>query len=85
MVVGGIRGGGWRRDDLTQWPRHWSFKGGLPRQEYHERTSREHWDTDQRTYFAERAAGYPRGRPDGMDAGEYAGKVAAYKKTDGRA
>ena len=84
-VVAGALGVRWMRDDLTQWHRHWSFPGGLPRQEYHERTNREHWDTDQRTYFASKAAGFPEGCPLGMDAGEYAAKIADYRKTDGRA
>lgn len=84
-VVSGALGVRWMRDDLTQWHRHWSFEGGLPRQPYHERTSLQHWDTDQRVYMESKAAGFPEGCPRGMGGYEYRVKMEAYRASDRRA
>lgn len=49
----------WQRPDLTQLHLHWSFAGGLPRQEYHERNQKESWEADKALFEKRKAEGFP--------------------------
>lgn len=48
----------WWRPDLTQWHRHWSFRGGTPKQPYHD-AANSHWTADQDTFKRRKAEGFP--------------------------
>jgi len=51
----------WMRPDLTQFHRHWSW-GHSQITDYQKR-NQEHWEADQKLFFASKAANFPEGEP----------------------
>lgn len=48
-------------EEISIFHRHWSFRGGYPKQEYHERNNKKDWRADHDLFNESLALGFPEG------------------------
>lgn len=51
----------WQEESVNIFHRHWSFRGGFPREDYHERNQRADWARDKALFDESLALGFPEG------------------------